>query len=129
MREGLSNNVRRRDHLGSDRARSLRRHCDLYHRNNGAARTTSRSVAQVRGGKLLSDDHRPGETIPQTSNAERWVAENIPRDPGLPYDDDVLLDEEEETIPPTAPSTTTPATSLSVSNWSNISSGQRLSPS
>ena len=107
--DGLSNKVQI-DEIKSliDRSESLKEACEALisiANERGGEDNITVLIAQVSGGRLTP--YEPADkrvTAPLTSNAteaERWGAETIPRDPALPdHLDHDLVDDEEPTFPP-----------------------------
>jgi protein phosphatase len=89
-------------------APSLKEACDslvTIANNRGGEDNVTVLIAQVTGGKLKSanyiDPHTTAPLVSDTPPPDRWGAETLPRDPGLPYEiDHELLDDEEETLSP-----------------------------
>ncbi len=108
--DGLSNKVQG-DEIKNliDRSESLKEACEALigiANERGGEDNITVLIAQVSGGQLTP--YEPTDkrvTAPLTSNAteaERWGAETIPRDPDLPgHLDHDLIDDEEATLPPT----------------------------
>jgi protein phosphatase len=105
--DGLSNKVRGEELKEIvDQAPTLKEACEqmikLANERGGEDNITV-LVAQVGGGKLEAQAQDPASTAPLAAGpaGERWGAETIPRDPGIPEDVSLdLVDDAEETLPP-----------------------------
>ena len=107
--DGLSNKVRT-DEISEAvyKAPSLKEACEQLiatANKRGGEDNITVLIAQVTGGKLkpatLIGSDTTAPLVSDVPPPERWGAETIPRDPGLPYEiDHSLLDDEEETLAP-----------------------------
>ncbi|HLG14554.1 MAG TPA: PP2C family serine/threonine-protein phosphatase [Blastocatellia bacterium] len=105
--DGLTNKMRAEEMEEIiDGAGSLKEACEslvALANSRGGEDNITVLVAQFAGGKLREEADADSErdTATLTAGLDRWGAEFVPRDPGLPAEiDPALLDDEEDTLPP-----------------------------